>query len=131
MMTDPLADMFTRLRNANAIGRKRVPMPASRIKVGVAEVLKNEGFIASYEVVAGQPASTLELQLKYGPDGEKIIRSIDRVSSPGQRIYMGAKELKPVIRGQGIYVLSTPRGVLSDRSAREMNVGGEVLCKVC
>ena len=100
MMTDPLADMFTRLRNANTIGRKQVPMPASRIKVGVAEVLKNEGFIASYEVVAGQPASTLQVQLKYGPDGEKVIRSIDRVSKPGQRVYSGAQELKPVLRGQ-------------------------------
>lgn len=130
MMTDPLADMFTRLRNANAIGRKQVPMPASRIKVGVAEVLKNEGFIASYEVVPGQPASSLNVELKYGPDGEKIIRAIDRVSKPGQRVYSGAGDLKPVLRGQGIYVLSTPRGILSDRGAREMNVGGEVLCRV-
>lgn len=131
MMTDPLADMFTRLRNSNAIGRKQVPMPASRIKVGVAEVLKSEGFITSYEVIPGKPASTLQVQLKFGPDGEKIIRSIDRVSKPGQRVYMGAKQIKPVLRGQGIYVLSTPRGILSDRTARQMNVGGEVLCKVC
>jgi small subunit ribosomal protein S8 len=130
MMTDPVADMFTRLRNANSIGRKLVPMPASRLKVGIAEVLKSEGFISNYEVEPGEPSSTLKVQLKYGPDGEKVIRSIERVSKPGRRVYMGAKEIKPVLRGLGIYVLSTPRGVVSDRVARELNVGGEILCKV-
>lgn len=130
MMTDPLADMFTRIRNANAIGRRVVPMPASKIKVGVAEVLKSEGFISGYEVVEGKPASTLELQLKFGPDGEKVIRAIDRVSKPGRRVYMGSKEIPLVLRGLGIYVLSTPKGVVSDRDARKMNVGGEILCKV-
>lgn len=131
MMTDPLADMFTRLRNANAIKRKHAPMPASRIKVAVAGILKDEGFISDFEVIPGKPASTLRVELKYGPDGEKLIRSIDRVSKPGQRVYLKAKDIKPVLRGQGIYVLSTPRGILSDRSARKLNVGGEILCKVC
>ena len=131
MMTDPLSDMFTRIRNANSIGRRVVPMPASKLKVRVAEVLKNEGYISSYEVLEGQPSSTLRLTLKYGLDGERVIRSLDRVSKPGCRVYLPARQLKPVLRGLGIYIVSTPKGVVSDREARKMNVGGEILCKVC
>ncbi len=131
MMTDPIADMLTRIRNANAIRRKLVTMPSSKMKVGIAEVLKNEGFIAGYAVQEGKPFSTLELELKYGPDGEDVIRSIDRISKPGCRAYTGAKDMPRVLRGLGIYVLSTPRGVISDRVARKENVGGEILCKVC
>ena len=130
MMTDPIADMLTRVRNANAIRKQSVSMPASRMKVGIAEILKNEGFIESYEVVAGEPNSTLSLGLKYGPDGEKVIRHIERVSKPGRRIYSGAKDVPRVLRGLGIYVLSTPKGIVSDRTARRENVGGEVLCKI-
>ena len=131
MMTDPIADMLTRIRNANAIKRKHVPIPASKLKVGIAEVLKNEGFIAGYQVEEGAPFSTLVVELKFGPDGEDVIRSIDRVSKPGCRSYTGVKDMPHVLRGLGIYVLSTPRGVLSDRAARKENVGGEILCKVC
>ena len=131
MMTDPIADMLTRIRNANAIQRKQVSMPASKIRVGIADVLLTEGFIEKYEVVEGKPSSELKIQLKYGPDGENVIRSIDRVSKPGCRIYSGADELPRVLRGLGIYVLTTPKGVISDRTARKENVGGEVLCKVC
>lgn len=131
MMTDPLADMFTRIRNANSIGRRTVPMSASRLKVNVAEVLKNAGYIASYEVLEGKPSSTLKLTLKFGLDGERVIRSLDRVSKPGRRVYLPAREIKPVLRGLGIYVVSTPKGVVSDREARKLNVGGEILCKVC
>lgn len=130
MMTDPIADMLTRIRNGNSINRKFVSMPASRIKVGIAEVLKNEGFIVGYEVAEASPGSTLKLQLKYGPDGEKVIRCIDRVSKPGCREYTGVNQMPRVLRGLGIYVLSTPIGVLSDRAARKENVGGEILCKV-
>lgn len=130
MMTDPLGDMFTRIRNANSIGSKLVPIPASKLKVGVAEVLKNEGYISSYEVVEGSPRSTLRLRLKYGPDGERVIRSIERVSKPGKRVYMGSTSIPVVLRGLGIYVLSTPKGIVSDREARKLNVGGEILCKV-
>jgi small subunit ribosomal protein S8 len=131
MMTDPIADMLTRIRNANAIQRKSVSIPASRLKVGIAEVLKTEGFIAGYQVVESEPFSSLVVELKYGPDGEDVIRSIDRVSKPGCRSYTGVKDMPRVLRGLGIYVLSTPRGVLSDRAARKENVGGEILCKVC
>ena len=130
MMTDPIADMLTRIRNANSIGRKQVEMPASRMRVGIANVLKEEGFIQDYSVAEGKPSSTLHVTLRYGLDGEKVIRSIQRVSKPGRRAYAGIKELRPVLRGQGITVLSTPKGVLSDRKARELNVGGELLAEV-
>lgn len=130
MMTDPIADMLTRIRNANSIGMNSVTMPASRLKVGIAEILKSEGFIDTYTVKEAKPASQLVINLKYGLDGEKVIRHIERVSKPGCRLYTGSKELPAVLRGQGMYVLSTPRGVVSDKTARELNVGGEVLCKV-
>lgn len=130
MMTDPIADMLTRIRNANAIQRRELEMPASRLKVGVAEALKSEGFIESYEVIEGTPSSSLRITLKYGPDGERVIRAIDRVSKPGLRRYSGAQKLPRVVRGMGIHILSTPKGVLSDRVARRENVGGEILCRV-
>ena len=130
MMTDPVADLLTRVRNANSIRRKRIVMPASRLKVGIAQILKDEGFIAGYEVREGTPSSELVLQLKYGPDGEQVIRGIERISKPGRRLYAGAKDIPRVMRGMGTYVLSTPRGVVSDKTARDLNVGGELLCKV-
>ena len=130
MMNDPVADMLTRIRNANAIGRKRVPMPASRMRVAIADVLQEEGFIESFEVTEGKPSSTLTVVLKYGIDGEKVIRAIERVSTPGRRVYTGVDDLKPVLSGQGIHVLSSPKGVVSDRKARELRVGGEVLARV-
>jgi len=131
MLNDPIADMLTRIRNANRINRKQVSMPASRMKVGIAEVLLREGFIEKYTVTEASPGSTLEIDLKYGPDGEQVVRSIDRISKPGCRRYMGAKDIRPVLSGLGIYVISSPKGVISDRTAREQNVGGEILCKVC
>jgi small subunit ribosomal protein S8 len=130
MMTDPIADMLTRIRNANRIGAKRVDMPASRLKVGIAQILKEEGFVTSYEVQPGKPASTLRVELKYGPDGERVIRHIRRVSKPGCRVYSPAKKLPKVLRGHGICIVSTPTGVLSDRAARTANLGGEILCEV-
>jgi len=130
MMTDPIADMLTRIRNANLIGRSNVDMPASRMRVGIAIVLKDEGFIEDFSVVEGKPSSTLTITLRYGIDGEMVIRSIKRVSKPGRRVYAGLKELKPVLRGQGIHVLSTPKGVVSDRKAREIGVGGELLAEI-
>jgi small subunit ribosomal protein S8 len=130
MMTDPIADMLTRIRNANSIRRTEVSMPASKLKVGIAEALKSEGFIDSYEVRPSSPSSELVLKLKYGPDGQQVIRHIERVSKPGRRVYSGASRMSRVLRGMGIYVLSTPKGVVSDRSARQLNVGGEVLCQV-
>lgn len=130
MLTDPIADMLTRVRNANSIHRKTVDVPASRLKVGIAQILKEEGFIKDYEVRQKKPQSDLRITLKYGPDGERVIRTIDRVSKPGRRVYSAASDIPSVLRGLGIHILSTPKGVVSDRKARELNVGGEVLCKV-
>jgi small subunit ribosomal protein S8 len=130
MMTDPVADLLTRLRNANARKAREVTMPASRLKVSIAQVLKDEGYIVGYKVEPAQPRSRLVLELKYGPDGERVIQTIRRVSKPGCRIYSRVAELAPVLRGMGIQILSTPRGVLSDRGARKERIGGEVLCHI-
>lgn len=130
MMTDPVADMLTRIRNANAIERPEVSMPASKLRVAIAQVLKDEGFVGEYEVTAAEPRSLLTIRLKYGIEGERVIRKIDRVSKPGCRVYARVLELKPVLSGQGIHVVSTPKGVISDRKARELGVGGEILAKV-
>ena len=130
MMTDPIADMLTRIRNANLTTKAHVRMPASKVKVGIAEILKEEGFIAGYKVEPQEPQSRLVVELKYGPHGELVIRHIERISKPGRRVYSSAKQLSPVLRGQGISILSTPKGVISDRTARRYNIGGEVLATV-
>ena len=147
MMTDSLADMLTRIRNANRIERPAGDMPASRLKIAVAQVLTDEGFILDYQVgeiasndqgatvfktqagISG-PKATLRIFLKYGPEGERVIRHIERISKPGCRRYAGYKDLRPVLDGLGIAVLSTSRGLMSDRKARTERVGGEVLCTV-
>lgn len=130
MMTDPVADMLTRIRNANAVSQGSTSMPASKLKVGIAQVLKDEGYIRGYEVIPAKPVSQLEVHLKYGPDGEHVIREIARVSKPGRRMYSRAKDIPTVLRGLGIHILSTPKGILSDRTARKESVGGEILCRV-
>ena len=130
MMTDPVADMLTRVRNALMVEKQQVDVPLSKVKRAVAEVLQREGFIWDSEVIEGEPRSTLRLNLKYGPNGERVIQKIVRVSKPGRRQYTSIDDLKPIRGGMGIYILSTSQGVLSDREAREKNVGGEVLCSV-
>lgn len=130
MMTDPIADMLTRIRNAVRVERPHVQMPASKLKRGLAEVLKREGYIWDWKEVDAEPVKQLEIELKYGPNGERLIRHIKRVSKPGCRIYSGATKLRPVLNGLGIAVLSTSRGVISDREARQRKLGGEVLCEV-
>ncbi|QDT70611.1 30S ribosomal protein S8 [Planctomycetes bacterium MalM25] len=132
MMTDPIADMLTRIRNAVRVERADVQMPLSKVKRGVAEVLKREGYIWDWqeEDVDGEPVKQLRLDLKYGPNGEQVIQKIRRVSTPGRRIYSQAKTLRPVLNGLGISIVSTSRGVLSDREARQKNLGGEVLCEL-
>ena len=130
MMTDPLADMLTRIRNAVRVERPHVDMPLSKVKRGVADVLKREGYIWDWKEVESEPAPQLRLELKYGPNGERVIQRIRRVSKPGRRIYSKAKELRPVLNGLGITILSTSSGVVSDREARQKNLGGEVLCEV-
>ncbi len=130
MMTDPIADMLTRIRNAVRIERPQIEMPISKVKRGLADVLKREGYIWDWTEVDSAPVKTLRIDLKYGPNGEQVIRHIKRVSKPGRRVYSGARELKPVLQGLGIQVVSTSRGVVSDREARQKNLGGEVLCEI-
>ena len=130
MMTDPIADMLTRIRNAVSVERQHVEMPVSKLKRGVADVLKREGFIWDWKEVQSEPAAQLRIELKYGPSGEHVIRQIKRVSKPGCRIYSRAKDLRPVLNGMGISIVSTSKGVVSDREARQKKLGGEVICQV-
>jgi len=132
MMTDPIADMLTCIRNAVRIERPRVEMPLSKVKCGLAEVLKREGYIWDWreEHEDGAPSKQLSIELKYGPNGERVIRHIRRISKPGRRVYSPATALRPILNGLGISIISTSRGVISDREARQKNLGGEVLCEV-
>jgi len=130
MMTDPIADMLTRIRNAVRVERTHVDMPLSKVKRGVADVLKREGYIWDWSEVESQPANQLRIDLKYGPNGERVIQHIKRVSKPGCRVYSGSRDLRPVLNGMGITIISSSRGVVSDREARQRNLGGEVLCEV-
>jgi small subunit ribosomal protein S8 len=130
MMTDPIADMLTRIRNAVRVERTHVDMPLSKVKRGVADVLKREGYIWDWSEVESQPAKQLRIDLKYGPNGERVIQHIKRVSKPGCRVYSGSRDLRPVLNGMGITIISSSRGVVSDREARQRNLGGEVLCEV-
>ena len=130
MMTDPIADMLTRIRNAITVERPHVDIPTSKVKRGLADVLKREGYIWDWQEVESEPARQLRLELKYGPNGEHVIQHIKRISTPGRRVYRKAKELRPILNGLGITVISTSTGVISDREARVKNVGGEVLCEI-
>jgi len=130
MMTDPIADMLTRIRNAVAVERPFVDMPSSKVKRGVADVLKREGYIWDWQEVEAEPAKQLHVELKYSPNGDRVIQHIKRISKPGRRVYSRSKDLKPVLNGLGISVISSSRGVVSDREARQRNVGGEVLCEI-
>jgi small subunit ribosomal protein S8 len=130
MMTDPIADMLTRIRNAVRVERPHVELPLSKVKRGLAEVLKREGYIWDWEEVEASPAKQLRLYLKYGPNGERVIRHIKRISKPGRRVYSRADDLRPVLNGLGISIVSTSRGVISDREARQRHLGGEVLCEL-
>ncbi|MFN0055241.1 MAG: 30S ribosomal protein S8 [Planctomycetales bacterium] len=130
MMTDPIADMLTRIRNAVAIERPFVDIPVSQVKLGVAQVLQREGYVWDFEVIPQQPAGVLRINLKYGPNGEPVIQEIKRISKPGCRVYRKAKDIPVVLQGLGISVLSTSQGVLSNREAKSKGLGGEVLCSV-
>jgi small subunit ribosomal protein S8 len=130
MMTDPIADLLTRIRNAVAIERPFVDIPTSHEKEGIAQVLQREGYIWDFEVVDQKPVKMLRVNLKYGPNGEKIIQEIKRVSKPGCRVYKKSKELPVVLEGMGISVVSTSQGILSNREAKTKGVGGEVLCSI-
>ena len=129
-MTDPIADMLTRIRNANTVGHKEVEIPASKMKKSIAQILLDEGFIANYEVVSDNAQGTIKVELKYGPNREKTIYGIKKISKPGLRVYAKADRAPKVLGGLGIAILSTSHGVITDKEARKLNVGGEVICYV-
>jgi small subunit ribosomal protein S8 len=130
MMTDPISDMLTRMRNAIAIERTHVDIPYSKIKHAIAEVLKREGYIWDFTIVEDSPCNILRVELKYGPNGERVIQYIQRVSKPGNRIYSSSDEIPKILQGMGITILSTSQGVLSGREAKTKKIGGEILCKL-
>lgn len=129
-MTDPIADMLTRMRNALAQRMLSVVMPSSKVKLSIAEVLKREGFITDFEIIENDKQNDLKVVFKYGPEGEYVIQDIKRFSTPGCRRYRNVQELPVVLNGLGIAIVSTNQGVLSDRECRQRNVGGEVFCTV-
>ena len=130
MRTDPIADMLTRIRNASRAAHEKVDIPASRLKARLAEILKDEGFIKNFRVLEDQKQGTLRVYLKYGTGNEKMITGLVRVSTPGRRVYVGHTHIPSILGGMGVAVLSTPRGVVTDREARKQKVGGEVLAYV-
>jgi small subunit ribosomal protein S8 len=130
-MSDPIADMLTRIRNAVAVKRKTVDVPKSKVRRGIATVLQHEGYVQKFDEIDDGTQGLLRVHLKYGPDGEQVIREIKRVSKPGCRVYSPITDVALVLNGLGITILSTSRGVMSDRQARKLNIGGEVLCTVC
>lgn len=130
MHTDPIADMLTRIRNAIGVRHSHVIAPSSNIKASIANVLREEGYIQGYDVTKDHPQPMLRLWLKYTEDGEPVITGLKRVSKPGCRVYAGTEEIPWVLSGMGICILSTSKGIMTDRKARRLGVGGEVLCYV-
>jgi small subunit ribosomal protein S8 len=131
MQTDPIADFLTRIRNATAAKHQRVDVPVSKLKTEIARILKEEGYISTYKMVdENKTRKTLRVFLKYTPDRRSVITGMQRISKPGQRRYLGSTDIKPVVGGLGISILTTPRGLMTGRSARKANVGGEILCEV-
>ncbi|MFH1624880.1 MAG: 30S ribosomal protein S8 [Pseudomonadota bacterium] len=130
VMTDPFADMLTRIRNATRAKFKKVDMPSSDLKVSVAKILKDEGYIKNYKVMRDNKQGILTLYLKYDEENNTVIAGLKRISKPGRRVYVKKDKVPKVLNGLGINILSTPKGVLTDKNARELNVGGELLCSV-
>ena len=129
-MTDPISDMLTRIRNATTVRHDRTDVPASKMKLEIAKILKQEGFIRTFKLLEEGPQGLIRIYLKYADDGEPAIHGVRRVSKPGRRVYRGADDLPKVRSGLGVAVVSTNRGVLTDEQARGLRVGGEVLCEV-
>lgn len=131
MQTDPIADFLTRIRNAAAAKHQRVDVPVSKLKTEIARILKDEGYISTYKLVEeNKTRKMLRVFLKYTPDRRSVITGIKRVSRPGQRHYLGAGDIRPVVGGLGISIMTTPKGLMSGRAARKAKVGGELLCEV-
>ena len=130
VMTEPIADYLTRIRNANMAKHDSVEIPASNIKKSISEILKREGFIRDYEVADDNKQGVIKVFLKYGPNGERVISGLKRISKPGLRNYVGAEDLPKVLNGLGIAIVSTSAGVITDKEARQKNVGGEVIAYI-
>ena len=129
-LTDPVADFLTRVRNAIRSRQQKVDVPASKLKLEIARILKEEGFIANFKATEEEGKKVLRVYLKYGPNNDAVISSVQRISRPGCRVYVGRDEIPRVLGGMGINILTTPRGVMTGRDARKRGVGGEVLCEV-
>ena len=130
LVLDPIADMLTRIRNANSNKHETVVIPQSKTKLAIAEILKEEGYIVDFKIVDSEQGKMIEVTLKYGPNGEKVIQGLKRISKPGLRIYSNAEQLPQVLNGLGIAIVSTSKGIITDKNARKLNVGGEVLAYV-
>ncbi len=130
MMTDPIADMLTRIRNSVLIKAEKVDIPASRLKVEIAKIMKEEGFIKSYKIIKDKKQGILRVTLKYTQDNRPIVEGLKRISKPGRRVYVGKDEVPSVVGGMGIAVMTTPKGILTDKVCRREGVGGELLCEV-
>ena len=130
VMTDPIADMLTRIRNANMVRHPELELPSSKLKVEIADILKREGYIRDYEVIEDNKQNVLRIFLKYGANNERVITGLKRISKPGLRVYAKADEVPRVLNGLGIAIVSTSKGVLSDKEARAQSVGGEVLAYI-
>ena len=130
-MTDPVADLLSRMRTAYLAKHDRLDVPVSKLKLEVCRILKEQGYVESYQVLEGDPVKKhVRIFLRYTPDGEPLSRSIKRISKPGRRVYKGAEEIRPVLNGLGVGIISTSQGLLTDAQARKRRVGGEVLCEV-
>ncbi|RDY25913.1 30S ribosomal protein S8 [Romboutsia weinsteinii] len=129
-MTDPIADMLTRIRNANVVKHETVDVPASNIKKELARILLEEGFVRGYDVIEDGKQGIIRIQLKYGQSGERVISGLKRISKPGMRVYAAKHEIPKVLNGLGISIISTSKGILTDKQARKENAGGEVICYV-
>ena len=129
-MTDPIADMLTRIRNANIVGHETVEIPASKMKKSIAEILLTEGFIKNFEIVEDNKQGIIKVEMKYGDNKEKVINGIKKISKPGLKVYAKATDIPKVLGGLGIAIISTSKGVVRDKEARKLGVGGEVICYV-
>ncbi|MBE6903250.1 MAG: 30S ribosomal protein S8 [Ruminococcaceae bacterium] len=129
-ITDPIADMLTRIRNANSAKHETVDIPASNMKKAIAEILVNEGYIKNYQIIDDSKQGIIRVTLKYTPEKEKVIKGLKRISKPGLRVYANCEDMPKVMKGLGIAIVSTSKGVMTDRAARKENVGGEVLAFV-
>ena len=130
VVTDPIADMLTRIRNANQLKYKEVLVPTSKLKVEIANILKNEGYINGYKIVSTETGSMMNIELKYGAKKERVITGLKRISKPGLRVYAKKEEIPTVLNGLGIAIISTSKGLMVDREARKQNLGGEVLAYI-